>query len=90
VDLTLSEDWTITLADKVSFMLNHKFPKLVNAMYRLDVSEKKFNEALSMKDIKKTAQAIGALIIEREAVRYRNRQNDTSEIENKPGEDETN
>lgn len=47
-------------------LLQHDFHRLCNLIYRHDVPESKFNEALSGPDIEVQAEAIAQLVIERE------------------------
>ncbi len=47
-------------------LLQHDFHRLCNLIYRHDVAESKFNQALSNSDIEVQAAAIAQLVIERE------------------------
>jgi hypothetical protein len=55
------------LAVRVQDLMLHQPQKLSTAMYTLDVSEIKFERALTLPDIESQAEAIAQLIIEREA-----------------------
>jgi len=47
-------------------LLQHDFHRLCNLIYRHDVAENKFNQALSNPDMEAQAAAIAQLVIERE------------------------
>ncbi len=51
------------LAEEIQALLDHDFEKLLNMLYRIDVSERKAGEALSSDD---PALSIAKLVIERE------------------------
>ncbi len=59
---TLVERLKIFIAD----LLQHDFGKLCNLMYRHDVNERRFNEALSLPDDESRSEAIANLVIDRE------------------------
>jgi tRNA A37 N6-isopentenylltransferase MiaA len=50
------------LSKRIAEMLDHEMEKLVNAMYRIDVSEPAFSEALNHSD---RAERIARLVVER-------------------------
>ena len=50
----------------IADLLIHNFEKLTNMIYRHDVSESKFNEALQGETIKEQAEMLAELVIERE------------------------
>lgn len=56
----------IALARRISEWLDNDFSRLINVMYRLDVSEAKFSEALVTGDEKGSALRIADLVLERE------------------------
>ena len=47
-------------------LLQHDFHRLCNLIYRHDVDESKFNQALQLNDIEAQAKAIAALVVDRE------------------------
>lgn len=57
----------------IAYMLDHHFEKLCNIMYRLDVSEKKFQKVLTGRPAPEIAPAIAELVIEREMQKIRTR-----------------
>lgn len=57
----------------ISYMLEHQFEKLCNTMYRLDVSEKKFNEVLASNDPAEIPGKLADLVIEREIMKVKTR-----------------
>lgn len=58
------------LSEEVRLLLDHDFQRLLNILYRIDVSEKKTSIALASDD---PAQAIARLIIERELQKVESR-----------------
>ncbi|MDH5367029.1 MAG: hypothetical protein OEW67_08590 [Cyclobacteriaceae bacterium] len=50
----------------ISFLLDKDLQRLLNAMYRIDISEQKFKEALAINPPSEVASAIAQLIIDRE------------------------
>lgn len=63
------------MTDVVAYFLERNIEKLLSAMYRIDVDERKFREALdSGKDLNHIASNIAELIVNRELekVKYRN------------------
>ncbi len=56
----------IRLHEFISNLLINDFEKLCNLIYRHDVSETKFSNALKMADIKDQAWSIAHLVIDRE------------------------
>lgn len=57
------------LSNRILAWLESDFERLVNAMYRLDVPEAHFHEAMSLQDPKKIAPQIAELVWERELKR---------------------
>lgn len=47
-------------------LLQHDFHRLCNLIYRHDVDESKFNQALQLSDVEAQAKAIAALVVDRE------------------------
>lgn len=50
----------------IAYLLDNDFERLLNAMYRLDINEDKFKEALIIDGGKSISKRITELIIERE------------------------
>ena len=72
----MDEENNITIANKGTLIsviplelynkLVNDYEKLVNIMYRLDISESKFNEAHQLNDLSAIAENIAQLVWERE------------------------
>ncbi len=54
------------LQDFIADLLEHDFQKLCNLIYRHDVKEEKFRQALQYSNIEEQASEIAELVIERE------------------------
>jgi hypothetical protein len=50
----------------IAYLLQHDFHRLVNAMYRLDVKESLFHEAMSLDDPQRIVERIADIVFERE------------------------
>lgn len=61
------EEFREKLQKMIAYLLDNKFDRLLNAMYRLDINEQKFRLALSGHDNQNIAREITDLIIERES-----------------------
>ena len=86
-DLSLEEDETLVGRDDVpdlesihrrlsllvAYLMEHDMHRLVNAMYRLDVSEAKLNEAMASESREAAALRVADLIIEREMQKVKTR-----------------
>jgi len=59
---TLEERLSLFIQD----LLEHNFAKLTNMIYRHDLNEVKFNQALEKPSLKLQANAIARLVVERE------------------------
>jgi|OpeIllAssembly_1097287.scaffolds.fasta_scaffold2383959_1 hypothetical protein len=57
----------------ISYMLENQFEKLCNAMYRLDVSERKFQEVLYSGEPAEIPGKLADLVIEREILKVKTR-----------------
>ncbi len=55
-----------SLVDRVKFLLKHDFDRLTSAMYILDVSEKRFNDAMAAEGLDGKAEALADVIWVRE------------------------
>ena len=63
-EVSTAEDFQLILAKLIRHLLNNDFERLINGLYRIDVSEEKVKQALSASgDI---AEEIATLIIRRE------------------------
>ena len=58
----------------IEHLLQNNFEKLLNAMYRLDVSEKKFHEVLTGSDAAEVGPRLAELVIEREMQKVKTRE----------------
>jgi hypothetical protein len=61
------------LIDKLDFLLDHHFEKLLQILYRIDVPEEKAKTALSEKSDRKPSEILADLIIERQSEKARTR-----------------
>ena len=61
------------LAYLIAYLMQNNFEKLCQAMYRLDVSEKKFDEAMKQDALAEIPYAIADRVIEREMQKVRTR-----------------
>lgn len=61
------------LAILVAHLMENNFEKLCQAMYRLDVSEAKFDQVMNEKPIEEIPYSIADLVIEREMQKVRTR-----------------
>ena len=62
------------LIDRINYLVIHDFNKLVQLLYRMDVSEEKLNALLKQYAGRDAGEIIAALMIERELQRIRSRQ----------------
>lgn len=62
------------LSELISYLLENDMHRLLNAMYRLDVSEAKFHEAMQAESKEKAVSSIADLILEREMQKVKTRQ----------------
>ena len=58
----------------IQYLLENNFEKLCNAMYRLDVSERKFHEVLTTNSPENIASQLADLVIDREMQKVRTRE----------------
>jgi len=65
------------LIDKLNFLLDHDFEKLIWILYRIDVSEEKAKQALAEKSDHSPAEVLADLIIARQIEKARTRLNYT-------------
>ncbi len=61
------------LRDVVAYLIEHDFHRLLNAMYRLDIGETRFHEAMQAPDRELAASMIADLILEREMQKVQTR-----------------
>src|SRR6185295_14649808 len=61
------------LIDRIDFLLDHHFEKLLWILYRIDVSEEKAKAALSKKSDQKPSEVLADLIIERQMEKAKTR-----------------
>ncbi|MCB9231461.1 MAG: hypothetical protein H6581_07355 [Bacteroidia bacterium] len=61
------------LIPRLKYFLEHEFEFLVNTMYRLDVSEAKFHQALAGKDTDQIAGQLAEIVLDREIQRMETR-----------------
>ena len=61
------------LQDVVAYLIENDFHRLLNAMYRLDIQEQRFHEAMQAPDRDLAASMIADLILEREMQKVQSR-----------------
>ena len=61
------------LVRAVSDLINFDFPRLVQALYRIDVSEQKLRQVLKDNNEKDAAELIAGLIIQRQLEKQKSR-----------------
>ena len=71
---TTENDFMQVLADKINDLILHDFNKLISALYRADISEKKLNALLAENKNEDAGKLIAALFIERQSEKIRSRQ----------------
>jgi hypothetical protein len=69
--LKVDGPFTEALAAKINEMILTDFPRLVQLLYRIDISEKKLREHIQGRTQEETARAIASLIIERQLEKAR-------------------
>lgn len=62
-----SEEQLESFVEYIDYLINNDFNKLVNILYRVDVSEYKLRETLALNTKKSAGDLIARLILEREA-----------------------
>lgn len=62
------------LAEAIEYMIEHKMDFLLSLLYRLDVSERKINEALSPGNREAANVALAKLVLERQKLRVATKQ----------------
>jgi hypothetical protein len=67
------DDLLDTLSKRLAFLIRHDFNRLVTAMYLLDVSENRFNHAMSHPREAAQAEALAQVVLEREAQKMETR-----------------
>ena len=70
---TTENDFMQLLADKINDLILHDFNKLISALYRADISEKKLNALLAENKNKDAGKLIAQLFIERQSEKIRSR-----------------
>lgn len=59
------------LAERIKILLDEDFESLVNAMYRMDIPENHFHEALTLQTPDEIANALAEVVIQREILRVK-------------------
>ena len=70
---TTENDFVQLLADKINDLIVHDFNKLISALYRADISEKKLNALLAEHKNEDAGKLIALLFIERQSEKIRSR-----------------
>ena len=66
-------DFHRKLSFLVAYLMENDMHRLLNAMYRLDVSEAKFHEAMQSKSKEEAANRVADLVLEREMQKVKTR-----------------
>jgi hypothetical protein len=74
IDILNFEDLKKYLTEKLSYLLEHKYDKLINILYKIDVSEKKLGELFSGSNRDSIPEVLAELIIERQLQKVKFRQ----------------
>ena len=73
-EVILNEDQLFNaLRERIAQLLRGDMQKLLTAMYRLDISEKKFEAAMALPGMDEVACALSRIVLEREAQRLQSR-----------------
>ncbi len=62
------------LAEKINYLIVNDFNKLIQILYRADISEQKLKEMLAINNNEDAGKLIGALFIERQMQKIKSRQ----------------
>ena len=73
-ELTTPDQFLDALKERIADLLRHDMPTLLTAMYRLDISEKKFEQAMSLSGIDQISDKLAQTVLDREVQRVRSRQ----------------
>jgi len=65
VNFKTLKEFQAYLSEKLLYLLDNKYDKLVNALYRIDLNEEKLSELFSGKNREYIPNALAKLIIER-------------------------
>jgi hypothetical protein len=69
-----SPEWFVQLTESVNDLIKYDFKRLVQLLYRLDVSEKKIRDSLSANEGEDAAKLIATLFLERQIEKIKTRQ----------------
>lgn len=64
-ELEKLEDLEAWLTGEIDYLLDHNFESLINALYRIDVNEKKVMETLAMRQTELIPNQLAKLVIQR-------------------------
>ncbi len=73
-DVINFDELKIYLTEKLTYLLEHKYDKLLNILYKIDVSEEKLGELFSSSNRDSIPTALAELIIERQLQKVKFRQ----------------
>ena len=66
-------DLEVFLEKRLGFLLDNDFERLLNALYRMDISESKVKEILNAKPVKEITKALTEAVISREIQKVKTR-----------------
>lgn len=73
-EANIAFDWLENyLTKQVNYLLDHDFSRLLNALYRIDISESRTKELLQLSDADDISRNIARAIIEREMQKVKTR-----------------
>ena len=77
IQASTQEELKLKLTTHINDLLLHDFEKLISILYRIDVSENKLRNMLSVHHTEDAAKIIAALIIERQLQKIESRKNNS-------------
>lgn len=68
------EQFLVALTERVQYMIDNDYKKLLTALYLLDIAEARFRKAMALPKIEYAARALAELILDREIEKMRSRE----------------
>ncbi len=69
-----ADNAAVLLAEKINYLIVHDFNRLIQILYRADISEKKLKQMLAENETEDAGKLIAALFIQRQAEKIKSRQ----------------
>jgi hypothetical protein len=74
-EANMGHDWLVKfLTQQINYLLDHDFNRLLNALYRIDISENQTKEIIELTDPKEVAKNLAIAVIKREQQKVLTRQ----------------